>query len=60
MQYGILPLGKVETYVWRHDSVLDAKSAARDIAEKHHIEVIVFEIIGTYVPSLVWEPQEAK
>ena len=58
MEYGIYVLNTIEdVYQWRFDTLEQAKTTAKEIAEKHYIEVIVFEIIGTYKPTVLWKPQ---
>lgn len=56
MKYGIQPLSHVtEAFVWRWGHLYEAKEAARLLSEKHHVSVIVFEVIGTYSPVVHWE-----
>ena len=58
MEYGIYALNTIEdVYQWRFDTLEEAKTVAKEIAEKHYIEVIVFEIIGKYKPTVLWKPQ---
>lgn len=59
MGYGISPLLNIsEAYIWKFDNLDDAKEQALKIAQKHHVDVIVFQIIGTYKPATVWSTQE--
>lgn len=55
MKFGITPLGTVEeAFAWAHNTREDAEAAAQYLSDKYHIEVIVFEIIGSFVNKTVW------
>jgi hypothetical protein len=41
-------------YVWRFDSLGEADNAANRMATELRVSVVVFEIIGTYVPMVEW------
>lgn len=54
-QYGIFPVGGIkDVYVWRHFSIEKAKEAARELSSRNNVEVIVFKIMGSYTPEIVW------
>ena len=56
MKYGIRPFGSVtEAYAWDNSSLEHAKVLARYLSEKYKIDVLVFEVIGTYSNKTVWE-----
>lgn len=49
MIYGIKTLGRVKKPVtWTCDSLEETKFAAMQIALKHHVDVLVFQIIGLW------------
>jgi len=55
MKYGIHPFGEVDgVYCWRFDSLEKAKAQAQELSEKHHVEIMVFEIIGFFKPQSKW------
>lgn len=55
MIYGIKPLGRVrKSITWTYDSLEEAKLAAMQIALKHHVDVLVFQIIGKYETVTTW------
>ena len=57
MEYGINPMAEIkDVYKWRgYANLSEAKNAAKDIAEKFHTEVIVYEIIGMFKPAVTWK-----
>lgn len=53
--YGIHPRGLVSgAYVARFSDLDAAKAQARDLAEKNHVEVIVFQIVGSFSTVVEW------
>jgi hypothetical protein len=59
-QYGINPIGGIkDIYVWRHASLELAREAARELSAKHNVEVIVFKIVGSYKPEIIWYGEDA-
>ena len=60
MEYGIQPFGKIEgAFVWRFSDVEAAIAQAQKLAQEYHIEVMVFQIVGTFKPTTAWVPCEA-
>ena len=58
MKYGINPQYQIlEPYVWRFDSLDNAKKAAEVLCKKYQTEVAVFEILGTFHPKAIWHDQ---
>ena len=58
--WGINPIGDTDNCVhrWRYNEREDAITAAKELSEKHHVEVIVFKIIGEYKPVSLWVDYE--
>ena len=56
-KYGIRAHGmpKDKPYQSSFSELEPAKTSARAIAAEHNIEVIVFEILGAYVPTIRWD-----
>ena len=55
MDFGIQALGAISgAYAWRFENFGDAKAQALELAQEHHVEVIVFQIIGSFKPTTVW------
>jgi hypothetical protein len=53
--YGIHPIGEIkDAYIWRYISLEQAREAARELAERNNVEVIVFNIVGSYKPEIIW------
>lgn len=60
MKYGIHALDAVdEAFAWLWDDLEHAKNEALRLSHKHKARVIVFEIIGTYHPTVTWEESNA-
>jgi len=57
MKYGIQPIRKIEgAFVWRFADLEAAKAQALKLAQEHHTEVMVFEVVGTAEPTTTWVP----
>ena len=57
MEYGIHPLSTVSgAYVWRYSDLDIAKDHALKLVREHNVEVVVFQIVGTYKPAAEWVP----
>jgi hypothetical protein len=55
MEYGIQPFSKINgAFVWRFSDLEAAKAQALKLAEEHHTEVMVFQIVGTFKPTTIW------
>jgi hypothetical protein len=60
MKYGIHALEPVgEAFVWKWADLEQAKNEALRLSHKHKVRVIVFEIVGTYHPTVTWEESNA-
>ena len=58
-RYGISPLGEIQdSYRWVFDDLDSAKTQAQALAQKHRVDVMVFMVIGNYVPATVWQQEE--
>lgn len=58
-KYGIFVHGIFDGhYAGRFASIEEAQIEAERVVRKHNVEVIVFEIIGEFAPSVKWTPQE--
>ena len=55
MKYAIIPSKNIAVYLWRYDNIDRAMDAARDISERHHCDVYVCKIVGTYVSKVEWQ-----
>jgi len=56
MNYGIQALDRViDTYDWMHPTLESAKNTAKELAERHRVDFIVFEIVGTFSNKTIWE-----
>lgn len=52
-KYGIQRLSShSETIIWRHETLKGAEDAAYAVAQRHHCECIVFEILSTFAPTI--------
>ena len=61
MTYGIQPLEKIDgTFVWKFDNLDAAKRQAVNLANIHHIEVLVFKIIGSAKATTTFEYSDSK
>ena len=61
MEYGILTLGEIEVpYTWRFDDLESAKAAALELSQEHHVEVVVFRIVGSYQQHTLWVEKEEE
>lgn len=57
-RYRLFPFAKIsEAIIACHDTLENAKDGAQQIAEKHHTNVDVCMVIGTYKSSVVYEEQ---
>ena len=51
-EYGIQPFGSIDgAFTWRFSKLEDAKAQAMKLAQEHHVDVLVFQIVGTYRPA---------
>ena len=58
MSYGIEPKGKIDAaYRWQYEKLGEAKTKALELCEKHHVPVVVYEILGRYTPTTHWEEE---
>lgn len=54
-KYGIHQISRIDAVdMRRFTSIEAAKAEAKRIADEYRIEVLVFEIIGSYRPTMVW------
>ena len=57
-RYGIHPLENIkDAYTWRYDSLDKAKETACELSYKHNVGVIVFKVVGSYRPEVIWHEE---
>jgi hypothetical protein len=55
-KYGIQSLGNIDVaYCWKWDNLMDAKKNAESLARQYHVKFFVFEIIGSFEPTVEWK-----
>lgn len=53
MEYAIQVIGNVvDAYDWKFSNFGEAADAAKDLSEKHKVEVMVYKIIGSFKPTV--------
>ena len=58
-KYGILRVTSVGLpYWWAFNTYEEAWNAAKDLCEKAHIQVILFNCIGKFSPEAKYTPEE--
>lgn len=61
MKYGIHPSGNVrEAYGFLFETLEDATKSASYLSDKYKIDVLVFEVLGTYKNRTTWEGSDIE